>query len=156
LAPFIVGIAGGTASGKTTVCHKISEMLEGTNNGRERVVVIGSENFYKDLKPNEQISHYNFDHPDAFDWVLLNQTLDAILQGKSVSIPIYDHENFQYKKDSFLVINQPEVILLEGILVLFDQQLREKLSMKIFVDEDSDVRLARRGLFLSLPFCIFV
>ncbi|KAL8475354.1 hypothetical protein ACS0TY_028145 [Phlomoides rotata] len=138
--PFIIGVAGGTASGKTTVCDLIISQLHD-----QRVVLVNQDAFYRSLN-NEQlkkVSEYNFDHPDAFDTELLLSCMETLKHGRPVSIPNYDFKTHKSIEPS-RVVNPSDVIILEGILVLHDSRVRGLMNMKIFVDTDSDVRLARR------------
>eukprot|EP00128_Syssomonas_multiformis_P002829 Colp12_sorted_trinity150504_noHs@26772 len=144
---FIVGIAGGTASGKTTVCEVIMEQL-GQNNvadEKRQVVILHQDSFYKNLTEEQKanIRAYNFDHPDAFDFELLIKTLRDLKAGKAVEVPLYDFKTSSRLPQSRRLF-PPDVILLEGILVLYIPELRDLMDMKLFVDQDSDVRLARR------------
>ncbi|XP_039047079.1 uridine kinase-like protein 5 isoform X2 [Hibiscus syriacus] len=138
--PFIIGVAGGTASGKTTVCNMIISQLHD-----QRVVLVNQDSFYRSLNEEQLVSahEYNFDHPDAFNTELLLSCMEKLRQGKPVSIPNYDFKTHKSIEPSRLV-NPADVIILEGILVLHDSQVRNLMNMKIFVDIDSDVRLARR------------
>ncbi|KAL6074827.1 Uridine-cytidine kinase 2 [Balamuthia mandrillaris] len=143
LAPFLIGVAGGTASGKTSVCEIIISSLK-----NHRVVVISLDSFYRPLTPEEKanVSEFNFDHPDAFDWELLLKTVQQLRTSrKRVEIPVYD-----FVTHSRLEQTQPlygaDVILLEGILVFYSEELRKMFDMKVFVDTDADTRLARRGI----------
>ncbi|KAF3777099.1 Uridine kinase-like protein 4 [Nymphaea thermarum] len=157
--PFIIGVAGGTASGKTTVCEMIIEQLRD-----HRVVLICQDSFYHPLT-EEELEHaheYNFDHPDAFDTERLLSCMEKLKHGESVDIPNYD-----CRKNSAgptRKVNPADVIILEGILILHDPRVRELMNMKIFVDTgplllfdieyernlriissaDADIRLARR------------
>ncbi|CAA0820153.1 Uridine kinase-like protein 5 [Striga hermonthica] len=149
--PFIIGVAGGTASGKTTVCNMIISQLHD-----QRVVLVNQDAFYRSLT-NEQlpkVSEYNFDHPGkhilgfsnltyAFDTDLLLSCMEKLRRGRKVSIPNYDFKTHQSVEPARMV-NPSDVIILEGILVLHDSRVRDLMNMKIFVDTDSDVRLARR------------
>lgn len=140
--PFIIGVAGGTASGKTTVCRKIVQALE-----NRRVVVISQDSFYKPLT-EEAIEHvrahnYNFDHPEAFDNVLLSETLIQLNAGKAACIPHYDFKTHARTNETTQLYGA-DVIILEGILVFYDKESRDQMDMKVFVDTDADSRLARR------------
>lgn len=137
--PFVIGVAGGAASGKTAVCDMIIEQLRD-----QRVVVVNQDSFYHNLKPEDirNVSEYNFDHPDAFDTDKLLRKLGKLKHGQPVDVPKYDFRT--YKSDSFRRVNPADVIILEGILVFHDVRLRNAMNMKIFVDTDADVRLARR------------
>ncbi|XAR51929.1 Uracil phosphoribosyltransferase [Bertholletia excelsa] len=138
--PFIIGVAGGTASGKTTVCDKIILQLRD-----QRVVLVNQDSFYYSLNDEqlEKVHEYNFDHPDAFDTELLLSCMEKLKHGQAVSIPNYDFKSHKYKEPGRQV-NPSDVIILEGILVLHDSRVRDLMNMKIFVDTDSDLRLARR------------
>ncbi|XP_073038778.1 uridine kinase-like protein 5 isoform X2 [Primulina eburnea] len=143
--PFIIGVAGGTASGKTTVCDKIISQLHD-----QRVVLVNQDAFYRSLSNEqlEKVHEYNFDHPgscflDAFDTELLLSCMKTLRHGRAVSIPNYDFKSHKSTEPSRLV-NPSDVIILEGILVLQDFHVRDLMNMKIFVDTDSDLRLARR------------
>eukprot|EP01120_Amphizonella_sp_Union-15-10_P001398 TRINITY_DN1147_c0_g2_i1.p1 TRINITY_DN1147_c0_g2~~TRINITY_DN1147_c0_g2_i1.p1 ORF type:complete len:317 (+),score=38.05 TRINITY_DN1147_c0_g2_i1:216-1166(+) len=139
---FIIGIAGGTASGKTSVCELIIQQLS-----TERVVTISLDSFYKPLthKQLENVSEYNFDIPDAFDWDLLQETLHNLYLGKGATFPKYDFgTHSRIESESHKILGLVNVILLEGILVFYKKEIRDYLDLMIFVDTDSDVRLARR------------
>ncbi|KAK8672513.1 hypothetical protein V6N13_110881 [Hibiscus sabdariffa] len=135
-----LGVAGGTASGKTTVCNMIISQLHD-----QRVVLVNQDSFYRSLNEAQLRSahEYNFDHPDAFNTELLLSCMEKLRRGQPVSIPSYDFKTHKSIDPSRLV-NPADVIILEGILVLHDSQVRNLMNMKIFVDIDSDVRLARR------------
>ncbi|MED6207391.1 Uridine kinase-like protein 1, chloroplastic [Stylosanthes scabra] len=139
--PFVIGVSGGTASGKTTVCELIIQQLQD-----HRVVLVCQDSFYRGLT-NEELKHvhkYNFDHPDAFDTEQLVETLSKLKSGHSVQVPIYDFKLHQRSSDIFRLVNASDVIIMEGILVFHEQRVRDMMNMKIFVDADPDVRLARR------------
>ncbi|XP_052207133.1 uridine kinase-like protein 3 isoform X2 [Diospyros lotus] len=139
--PFVIGVAGGAASGKTTVCDMIVEQLRD-----QRVVLVNQDSFYHSLTPEEltRVHEYNFDHPDAFDTEQLLCAMEKLKHGQAVDIPNYDLKT--YKKDVFPArrVNPSDVIILEGILIFHDPHVRDLMNMKIFVDTDADVRLARR------------
>ncbi|CBI15643.3 hypothetical protein VitviT2T_025692 [Vitis vinifera] len=139
--PFVIGVTGGTASGKTTVCDMIIQQLHD-----HRVVLVNQDSFYRGLtaKELEDVHKYNFDHPDAFDTEQLLDCIHKLKSGQSVHVPIYDFKTHQRCSDSFRQVNASDVIILEGILVFHDQCVRDLMNMKIFVDADADVRLARR------------
>ncbi|CAJ1920144.1 unnamed protein product [Sphenostylis stenocarpa] len=134
--PFVIGVSGGTASGKTTVCDMIIQQLHD-----HRV-----DSFYRGLRPEEleHVHEYNFDHPEAFDTEQLLECMGKLISGQGVHVPIYDFKKHQRSSDSFRQVNASDVIILEGILVFHDQRVRDLMNMKIFVDTDADVRLARR------------
>nr|XP_043893657.1 uridine-cytidine kinase-like 1 isoform X3 [Solea senegalensis] len=139
---FVIGLCGGSASGKTTVANKIIEALD-----VPWVVLLSMDSFYKDLSPEEQnlaaSNDYNFDHPGAFDFELLVSTLRKLKQGKSVKIPVYDFTTHRRQKD-WKNVYGASVIIFEGIMSFVDKELLQLLDMKIFVDTDSDIRLVRR------------
>ncbi|PHT45743.1 Uridine kinase-like protein 2, chloroplastic [Capsicum baccatum] len=139
--PFVIGVSGGTASGKTTVCDMIIQQLHD-----HRVVLVNQDSFYRGLTLDEmkRVHEYNFDHPDAFDTEQLLECVEKLKSGMSVQVPIYDFKTHQRCSDSFRQVNASDVIILEGILVFHDARVRNLMSMKIFVDTDADVRLARR------------
>eukprot|EP00123_Amoebidium_parasiticum_P021063 comp60933_c0_seq1/m.47879 comp60933_c0_seq1/g.47879 ORF comp60933_c0_seq1/g.47879 comp60933_c0_seq1/m.47879 type:complete len:482 (-) comp60933_c0_seq1:80-1525(-) len=140
--PFIIGICGGSASGKTTVAQAIIEEL-----GVRWVVLMSLDSFYKALGPEEKErahrNKYNFDHPDAFDFDLCYQTLKELKEGKSVELPVYDFSTHSRlaKQQTMYGAN---VIIFEGIMSFHTAEMRDLMDMKIFVDTDSDIRLARR------------
>ncbi|XP_048129765.1 uridine kinase-like protein 3 isoform X1 [Rhodamnia argentea] len=139
--PFVIGVAGGAASGKTTVCDMIIQQLHD-----QRVVLVNQDSFYHHLSEEElaRVHEYNFDHPNAFDTEQLLCSMDKLKNGQAVDIPIYDfmsHTNNVYPARR---VNPSDVIILEGILIFHDPRVRELMNMKIFVDTDADVRLARR------------
>uniref|UniRef100_A0A3Q4MHU5 Uridine-cytidine kinase n=1 Tax=Neolamprologus brichardi TaxID=32507 RepID=A0A3Q4MHU5_NEOBR len=139
---FVIGLCGGSASGKTTVANKIIEALD-----VPWVVLLSMDSFYKVLSPEEQAlaakNDYNFDHPGAFDFELLVSTLRKLKQGKSVKIPVYDFTTHMRHKD-WKNVYGASVIIFEGIMSFADKELLQLLDMKIFVDADSDIRLVRR------------
>ncbi|XP_043704778.1 uridine kinase-like protein 5 [Telopea speciosissima] len=139
--PFVIGVAGGTASGKTTVCDMIIAQLRD-----QRVVLVSQDSFYHvlDEEKQKQVNEYNFDHPNAFDTELLLSCMEKMKCGQAVNIPIYDYKSHKNDMASGRQVNPSDVIILEGILVLHDPRVRNLMNMKIFVDTDSDVRLARR------------
>ena len=146
--PFIIGVAGGTASGKSTVCGRIVERLS-KNSVNKRVVTISQDSFYRNLVTQEELEKakhgdFNFDHPDAFEHSLMLNTLKDLKAGKSVEIPLYDYCNNSRIVGKSEKIEMADVILVEGILIFFDPELRNMFNLKLFVDADPDIRLARR------------
>ncbi|XP_031422315.1 uridine-cytidine kinase-like 1a isoform X2 [Clupea harengus] len=139
---FIIGLCGGSASGKTTVANKIIEDLD-----VPWVVLLSMDSFYKVLSPAEQTlaasNDYNFDHPGSFDFELLVTTLRKLKQGKSVKIPVYDFTTHSRQKD-WKNLYGASVIIFEGIMSFADKELLQLMDMKVFVDTDSDIRLVRR------------
>ncbi|XP_051990534.1 uridine-cytidine kinase 2-B isoform X1 [Xyrauchen texanus] len=149
--PFLIGVAGGTASGKSSVCEKIVELL-GQNkidHHYRQVVILSQDSFYKELTPEQKAKalkgQFNFDHPDAFDSDLIMKTLGDILHGKTVHIPVYDFVTHS-RKDEFVTVYPADVVLFEGILMFYLQEIRDLFQMKLFVDTDPDTRLSRRVL----------
>jgi uridine kinase len=138
--PIIIGVAGGSASGKTTVVDKIVDSL-----GRDQVSIIQHDSYYFDrseLPPNERVG-INYDHPNALETTLLVEHLAALLDGRPVNVPMYDFAN--HTRDTMTVAVQPRsVVIVEGILILADKTLRDLLDIKVFVDADSDLRVIRR------------
>jgi len=147
--PFLIGVAGGSASGKSTVCSKIMEQLGQDGVESRRVVIISQDSFYRELCEDEaedaKVGNFNFDHPDAFDYEMTFDTLKKVKAGEIVNIPIYDAVNAKRQKES-LTIYPADVILFEGILTIYFKEIRGMLDMKLFVDTDSDTRLSRRVL----------
>ncbi|XP_017009245.1 uridine-cytidine kinase isoform X1 [Drosophila takahashii] len=149
-SPFLIGVAGGTASGKSTVCKKIMEQLGQAemDHTQRQVVSISQDSFYRELTPAEkakaQKGLFNFDHPDAFNEELMFSTLQNILKGHKVEIPSYDYRTNSLDFENTLVIYPADVVLFEGILVFYFPKIRDLFHMKLFVDTDSDTRLARR------------
>ncbi|KAG0557709.1 hypothetical protein M758_11G146800 [Ceratodon purpureus] len=139
--PFVIGVAGGTASGKTTVCDMIIQQLHD-----HRVVLVNQDSFYRGLTSEEManVGEYNFDHPDAFDTEQLLECLGSLKANQPFQIPVYDFKRHQRCCDRFRKVNASDVVIVEGILVFHDARVRELMNMKIFVDTDADVRLARR------------
>lgn len=136
---FIIGIAGGTGSGKTTVVRKLIERLP-----KGEVVVIPQDSYYKDSSnvPEEERQNINFDHPDAFDWPLLEHQLQQLKEGKAIEQPTYSYLTCTRQEET-IHVEPREVIIVEGILALCDKKLRSQMDMKIFVDADADDRLIR-------------
>lgn len=149
--PFVIGVAGGTASGKSTVCAKIMEQLGQSEVDRRQrqVAIISQDSFYKvlDESEKEQASRglFNFDHPDAFDYSEMIRTMRDVVQGKKVEIPAYDYIS-NSRKSSNQAVYPADVVLFEGILVFYWPELRDMFHMKLFVDTDPDTRLSRRVL----------
>lgn len=140
VAPLVVGIAGGTASGKSTVARKLHEALaEGP------VAFLDQDSYYCDLGqcPLEQRRSTNFDHPDAFDTSLLVAHLQALKAGQPVEKPVYDFVTSS-REPRTVRVNPAELILIEGILVLHMDAVRSELDVRIFVETEDDVRIIRR------------
>ena len=138
--PFIIGVAGGSSSGKTTISERLVELT-----GPEHVSLIELDSYYLDRsdEPPEERRVLNYDHPDAFDWPLLNDHLAALAAGASVPVPIYDYA-LDNRSGEVRIVEPARIIVVDGILVLWDRDLRERFDLKIFVDTAADVRLIRR------------
>lgn len=140
MRPVFIGIAGGTGSGKTTVAQAILRRVP-----RARAALIEQDAYYKDQShlPLEERRRINYDHPSAFDTELLVEHLDRLAAGQSIEKPVYDFAT--YTRTPLTVRVDPvDIIIVEGILVLEDPRLRERLDIKLFVDTDADVRVLRR------------
>jgi uridine kinase len=136
----LVGVAGGTGSGKTSFTQKLLDRI-----GRERCVTMAQDSYYKDgsaLSPEARAA-INYDHPDAFDSSLLVQDLRDLKAGRPVPCLTYDHASYARKVLPDPLTSRP-VILLEGILILAEEPLRRLMDIKLFIDTDSDVRILRR------------
>jgi uridine kinase len=136
----LVGIAGGTGSGKTSFTERIAARL-----GPERCLTLAHDNYYKDgsTLPPEARTAINYDHPDAFDTALLVDDLQDLKAGRPVPCLSYDHAHYTRRVTADPIVPRP-VILLEGILVLAEEPLRRLMDMKLFIDTDADVRILRR------------
>jgi uridine kinase len=135
----IVAIAGGTGSGKTTVVRKVMENLP-----KEEVIVIPQDAYYKDNGhiPLEERQKINFDHPDSLEFTLLIEHLEKLRNGRSIEMPVYSYLTCLRAKET-INIKPARVVLVEGILILTDSNLREMFDVKVFVDADPDDRLGR-------------
>lgn len=137
--PVIIGVAGGSGSGKTTVVRNICDRLKGL------VAVIEQDAYYKDQShlPMEERRKTNYDHPLAFDNDLLISHLQQLLQRKPVEKPVYDYTRHTRSRET-VAVEPKDVIILEGILILEDEGLRSLMDIKVFVDTDADIRILRR------------
>lgn len=135
----IIGIAGGTGSGKTTVVRKIFDSLP-----KDEVVLLPQDSYYKDSSnvPVEERQFINFDHPDSFEWDLLSKHIQQLKKGKSIEQPTYSYLTCTRQPET-IHIEPRDVIVIEGILALCDKKLRDLMDLKVFVDADSDERLIR-------------
>lgn len=135
----IVGIAGGTGSGKTTVVRRLMEMLP-----PGEVVVLPQDSYYKDNSDItiEERQKINFDHPDSVEWPLLMAHLDELKAGRPIEMPVYSYLTCLRSKET-IPIRPADVVVVEGILILVDPGLRSMLDIKVFVDADADDRLGR-------------
>ncbi|MCM1178593.1 MAG: uridine kinase [Bacteroidales bacterium] len=135
----IIGIAGGSGSGKTTVVNAIVEEL------KDRVVVIPQDSYYKDSShlSDEEKKYMNFDHPDSIDFKLLTSQLKQLKEGESIEQPVYSYITCSRSKTETITVNPAEVIIIEGILIFTCPELRKQMDIKLFVDADDDDRLMR-------------
>jgi len=160
--PFLIGVAGGTASGKTTVCDNIMKQLgqESVSEHLRHVTTVSQDSFYRDLTPEEheraQRGEYNFDHPDSLDLELMKRTLLEIKAGRKVELPAYDYITHKRwgrsgpppsgRTNKCTIIHCADVVMFEGILVFYFPEIRDLFNMRLFVDTDPDTRLSRRVL----------
>lgn len=135
----IVGIAGGTGSGKTTVVKKVMERLS-----NEQVVVIPQDAYYKDNGhiPLEERQKINFDHPDSLEFTLLIEQLEKLREGQTIEMPVYSYLTCLRSKET-IPVKPARVVVVEGIMILCDSRLRDMFDIKVFVDADADDRLGR-------------
>ncbi len=138
--PVVIGIAGGSGSGKSTVLHRIMKAF-----GRDKISVLDHDSYYVDLShlSPEERGNFNFDHPDALETELMQEHLQQLMVGDSVEKPTYDFTTHARGDEVTLVKPQP-VIIVEGILVLAESELVDLMDIKIFVDTADDIRLMRR------------
>lgn len=137
---FIIGVAGGSGSGKSTVTEHIIGAI-----GKENVAVLMQDSYYKDLSmlTPEERRMVNFDHPDAFDWDLLKQHINDLYNGLPVEVPTYDFAKDTRKKETVVVSPAP-IMVFEGIFALKNSELRKLMALRIFVDTAPDIRFIRR------------
>lgn len=135
----IIGVAGGTGSGKTTLAAHIAKKFG------DKVAVITHDSYYRaqNDKTYEERCLQNYDHPDAFETELLKEHVKALVKGEAVDVPVYDY-TVHNRSDATVTVMPKTVIVLEGILLFHDQELRDMMDLKIFVDTDADERILRR------------
>ena len=140
MRPFMIGVAGGTSSGKTTVSERLADVA-----GTDAVALVKLDSYYVDTPhlPLEERAQLNYDHPDAFDWQLLNDHLAALCAGASVPVPVYDYVHHR-RSDDVRMVHPARILVVDGILVLWEPTVRERFDLKVFVDTDADIRLIRR------------
>ncbi len=140
MASFIIGVAGGSGSGKSTVTEHIINAI-----GNTKVAVIMQDSYYKDLShlPLEERQKVNFDHPDAFDWELLSKHIEDLYHGLSIEMPTYDFTQY-VRTATKISVNPAQVVIFEGIFSLLDDKVCKKMALKLFVDTASDIRFIRR------------
>ena len=138
--PLIIGVAGGSGSGKTTVVNRLVDRI-----GEENLVLIQHDSYYRDLKhlPFEERTKRNFDHPSALETELMVRHLNALIEGYSVKMPIYNFSKHVRSDETYEIVPR-KVILIDGILIFYEKELRDLMDIKIFVDTDDDIRLLRR------------
>jgi len=139
MKPFLIGIAGGTASGKTTIANSIARAIKGN------IIIIKQDNYYHSYpeKTLEERARLNFDHPHAFDTELLISHLKQLKENQAIQIPVFDYIT-HLRSDTKIDIQPAKVIILEGILIFENKELRDLLDIRIFVDTDADLRILRR------------
>ena len=138
--PFLIGVAGGACSGKTTIAEKLAALV-----GDQHLALIKLDSYYvASTHPTlEGRALSNYDHPDTFDWALLNDHLAALVAGASVPVPVYDYAAYE-RSTEVEIVRPARIVVVEGILVLYDKTLRDRFDLKVFVDTDADIRLIRR------------
>jgi uridine kinase len=138
--PFMIGVAGGTCSGKTTVSERLADLA-----GVERLALIKLDSYYVSLThlPLEERAKFNYDHPNAFDWPLLGAHLDMLAMGQPVPVPIYDFTIYD-RTTEVRMLPPARIVVVEGILVLYEPELRDRFDLKLYIDTDADLRFIRR------------
>jgi uridine kinase len=134
----IVGIAGGSGSGKTTIVGRVTELVRD-------YALVPQDNYYRSAEhvTNQSITGFNFDHPDAFDSDLLHEQLGALKAGTAIRMPQYDFVHHRRREDTVLV-EPRRLVILEGIMIFFDRRIRELVDLKLYVDTPDDIRFIRR------------
>ncbi|NUQ80709.1 MAG: uridine kinase [Bacteroidetes bacterium] len=140
MKPLIIGIAGGTASGKSTFTRKIADHI-----GPEKLVVINHDSYYRDLSfyGDRPITDINFDHPDALETAMMIDHIKQLKKMQSIEMPVYDFSTHRRLKE-VRKVNPTDVIIVDGILIFCEKKLRDLFNIRIFVDTDDDERLLRR------------
>jgi uridine kinase len=140
MKPLIIGVAGGSGSGKSTVARNVAQALRA-----ESVAFIDMDAYYRNFAhvPLAERRKINWDHPDAFDWELLVDQLARLSQGESIEKPVYDFVSHM-RSDRRVVVPPAQVVVIDGILLFSDSRVRDLCDVKVFVDADADVRLIRR------------
>jgi len=138
--PVTIGVAGGTGSGKTTVSHQILARV-----GSKHIAYLAHDSYYRDIGhlPSDERRRINYDHPEALETSLLVEHIRRLQDGQPVHVPVYDFATDMRRDETIFVEPQP-IILVEGILIFSERELRELLDIKIFVDTDADIRFIRR------------
>ena len=140
MKPLVLGIAGGTGSGKTTVTQAILQRLD-----KQRIVVIQHDSYYKDLECFGGLTpaKINYDHPDSLETGLLIRHMRELISGKPIHQPVYDFTTHRRLEET-RIVEPREIVIIDGILIFVDRELRELMDIRIFVDIDADERLLRR------------
>jgi len=140
LTPLVIGIAGGSGSGKTTVANTILKQV-----GAENIVYLPHDAYYKDISTlqESQRAQINFDHPDSLESDLMVQHIQNLKDWRPIELPTYDFTNHS-RKDETILIKPQSIVIVEGILIFAERDLRKSFDVKIFVDTDSDLRFIRR------------
>jgi len=141
LKPVVIGIAGGTGSGKTTVARAIYDRV-----GKDRIEWIAHDSYYRNfdgLTPDE-LHNINWDHPDSLETELLVRHLDVLAKGSSIDVPVYDFAAYARKSNESQRVQPHRVLIVEGILILAEPELRKRIDIKLFVDTPADIRFVRR------------
>ena len=138
--PFLIGVAGGSGSGKTTVAERLAGLI-----GDPELALLRLDAYYRDGDglTFEERAAVNYDHPDAFDWPLLLAHVQALADGLEVRVPVYDFATYERLPER-ITVAPSRVVVVEGILVLYEPVLREQFDLRVFVDTDADVRFIRR------------
>lgn len=139
--PIVIGIAGGSGSGKTTIAHEVARLI----NDDDHIITLTQDSYYKDNTgiPMSERKKINYDHPDAFDMPILVAQINQLMHRKAVEMPVYDFT--EHTRSSKTIHVEPaDIIILEGILVLADENLRNLMDIKVYVDTDDDIRFIRR------------
>ncbi len=139
---YLVGIAGGSGSGKTTFANKIVQEI-----GGDEISILHMDSYYLPIQPKSNFTETgkpNFDHPGAFDWELLSMHLEALKAGESIECPVYNFSNSERDIHQTIKIGPSKIVLFEGIFALFLKEIRDILDIKIFLQVDADMRFTRR------------
>ncbi|MFC7007670.1 uridine kinase [Halalkalicoccus salilacus] len=135
---FVIGIAGGTGAGKTTVAHEVTDGFDGA------VTHVPLDEYYEDADlPFEERESINYDHPSAFEWELIRTQLERLLEGRAIKMPQYDFTDHA-RTDERTRVAPTDVVVVEGIFALYDETITEMLDLKLYVETDADVRILRR------------
>jgi uridine kinase len=140
MKPLVIGLAGGTGSGKTSVANKILDRLD-----KNHIVVLQHDSYYKDLENFDGLTpdKINYDHPDSLETEILIQHIRQLCEGKTIHQPIYNFATYRRMIETQKIVPK-DIIIVDGILIFVDKRLRELMDIKIFVDTDADERLIRR------------